>query len=91
MRQQRICIHNLNQKAKQLENSLYSIVGYVTRVYIIRFLDKQIQASKSSFQSTHTKKMKSLGLNLNSIDNKLQVVINPIELQIIWDRNELIK
>ena len=76
MRQQRTCIHNLNKKVKQLENSLYSIVGYVTRVYIMRFLDRQIQASKLSFQSTHAKKLKSLGLNLNSIDNKLQVVIN---------------
>ena len=76
MRQQQMCIHNLNKKAKQLENSLYSIVGYVTRVYIMRFLDKQIEASKSSFQSTHAKKLESLGLNLNSIDNKLPVVIN---------------
>ena len=76
MRQQRICIHNLNKKAKQLVNSLCSIVGYVTRVYIMRFLDKQIQASKSSFKSTYAKKLKSLGLNLNSIDDKLQVVIN---------------
>ena len=61
IRQQRICIHNLNKKTQQLENSLYSIVGYVTRVYIMRFLDKQIQASKSSFKSTHANKLKSLG------------------------------
>ena len=51
IRLQLICIHNLN-KAKQLENSLYCNVGYVTRVYIMRFLDKQIHASKSSFKST---------------------------------------